>query len=283
MSGLGEFSGGATTIVTERCGSTLIITFGNPRRMNALSPPDVQHLAQTLREFDADDSLAVAVLVGQDERAFCSGADLKWAGENPEAAQEYVARSTGLRGSVFRRAHEALPGELPAEIWKPIIAAVRGYCLGGGLEMALQCDLIVAAQDALFGFPEVIRGWTPAGGGMLLAPRHLPLKIAMEMLLVGDPIDTARAYQVGLVNSVVPDGEDVLEAACRLAERIATNNLEAMRCIKEIAMKGLDRPLDYPASAWELLNSMAHNRIFDPERMQRFQSSFGARKPSKDE
>ncbi len=261
------------SVRSEQLGAVRVITIDKPRRMNALDPNDVRDLAAELHSFNADPESRAAVLTGSGSAAFCAGADLKWAAENPQEAAAHEVRTAETRRSTFRRSHTELAGEMPAEIWKPLIAAVNGYCLGGGLEMALQCDLIFASESATFGFPEVGHGWTPAAGGMFWGPRNLPLKIAMELLLVAEPITAQRAYEVGMVNRVIPSGNDLVGAAVELANRIALYDPAAVQCVKEIAMRGLDQPLDYPPTAWTLLNSDVHNRVLDPNRVSDLRAS----------
>lgn len=231
-----------------------VITISRPQVMNALSPVTVREIAEAVIEFDEAEHLSVCVITGAGDASFCAGADLKWADSHPdewEAAQQNIERALS---SWFRRTHTVLGGDLPAEVWKPLIAAVNGYCLGGGLEMAMQCDLVVASETATFGFPEVVRGWVPGAGGVFFATRNLPLKAAMEMLLTGEPISAHRAYELGLVNRVVPP-ERLMDEALGLAARISANSPLAVQCAKELAMKGLDVPLNYPPHAWQVMES----------------------------
>jgi crotonobetainyl-CoA hydratase len=147
-------------------------------------------------------------------------------------------------------------GLVHREIWKPIIAAVNGYCLGGGLEIAMACDIIIAAESARFGVPEIRNvGAYPGSGGIHRLPRHIPIKVAMRMLLTGEHITAEEALRVGLINQVVPDAQ-LMQEATALADKINENSPIAARVTKEIVARSLDLPLEYPHTegrkAWDL-------------------------------
>ncbi len=230
-----------TYTLYEKRGHIAYITINRPEVLNAINPQTSEELQQIWQDVAADAELWVAIITGAGERAFCAGADIKWMAERgPQGPHERFAFAQHLGGIVR------------TQVWKPIIAAVNGYCLGGGLEIALACDMIVAAEHATFGLPEVRNvGSPPGSGGPLRLPRQIPLKIAMEMLLTGDPLTAQEAYRIGLVNRVVPL-DQVLPTATKLAERICENAPLAVRAAKEIALKGLDLPLEYPDTAWNL-------------------------------
>lgn len=173
--------------------------------------------------FEAEDDAWVAVLTGRGE-VFCAGADLK----------EVAAG----RGDTLRTERGGFAGFVRRELTKPIVAAVDGPALAGGCELALACDLIVASTAARFGLPEVKRSLIAAAGGLFRLPRALPSKIAMEMILTGDPISAARAMQLGLVNELVEAGTAV-DRAVDLAERIATNAPLAVRASRAIARRAI--------------------------------------------
>lgn len=201
---------------------SLIITLNRPHVRNALDGETVRQLAAALRLLDSSPEVFVGILTGVDGN-FCSGMDLKAFadGDLPDIA-----------GPEFG-------GLTRAATVKPLIAAVEGWALAGGMELVLACDLVVAASTARFGLPEVKRGLVPAGGGALRLPRRLPPAIAMEILLTGEPILADRAASFGLVNRVVPEGQ-ALHAAVRLADLIAGNAPMAVQATKAIALRASD-------------------------------------------
>jgi enoyl-CoA hydratase len=201
---------------TERIGSTLLITIDRPQARNAVNAAVAAGLAATLDELEADPTLRAGVLTGA-ENTFSAGMDLKAAlkGESPE-----------IPGRGFG-------GLTEAELSKPLIAAVEGFAMGGGFELALGCDLIVAAEDAKFGLPEVKRGLIAAGGGVIRLPKRIPHHLAMEFLLTGEPVTGRRAGELGLVNRVTPNG-DAAAVALQLAEKLAENAPLALAAVKKI-------------------------------------------------
>src|SRR5215470_14002864 len=178
------------------------VTFNRPEVLNALHPPAHEELARAWDDVVADPEVWVAVLTGAGERAFSAGNDLKW------TTQHGVPRMPkgGFGGLVARD-----------DLWKPLIAAVNGVALGGGLELALACDLIVAADHAQFGFPEPRVGRMALEGGMHRLARAIPLKVAMHMLLTGTRMAATEAHRLGLVSAVVPRA-DLLATARRCAD-----------------------------------------------------------------
>jgi enoyl-CoA hydratase len=201
---------------TERIGSALLITIDRPQARNAVNAAVAAGLAAALDELEATPELRVGVLTGAGG-SFSAGMDLKAAlrGESPEIPG---------RG---------LGGLTEAELTKPVIAAVEGFALGGGFELALGCDLIVAAEDAKFGLPEVKRGLIAAGGGVVRLPQRIPHHLAMEILLTGEPVDGRRAGALGIANRVVPNGE-AAAIALQLAEQIALNAPLALAAVKNV-------------------------------------------------
>ncbi len=225
------------TIRSDRTGHTLVVTIDRPEARNALSLEMGRQLIEVWREFAADDDLRVAVLTGAGDRAFCAGADLKevgawYASMTPEERRHRAETEPGL-GGITRNLD---PG-------KPIIAAVNGACLAGGLELALACDIRIAADTATFGLPEVRWGLMPGAGGTQRLPRAIPESMAMEMLLTGHPIDAATALGVGLVSRVVTPG-DLMDEALGVAARIAANAPLATRAVRAAAHRGRDLPLE---------------------------------------
>jgi enoyl-CoA hydratase len=201
---------------TERVGSALLITIDRPEARNAVNAAVATALSAALDELEATPELRVGVLTGAGG-SFSAGMDLKAAlkGESPVV---------GDRG---------LGGLTEAELSKPLIAAVEGFALGGGFELALACDLVVAAEDAKFGLPEVKRGLIAAAGGVVRLPQRIPHHLAMELLLTGEPIDGRRAGELGLANRVVPNGETAA-VALQLAGQIALNAPLALAAVKAV-------------------------------------------------
>jgi enoyl-CoA hydratase/carnithine racemase len=241
---------GYRDLLVERDGAVLHVTINRAARRNALSPITQNDLVKAWTELNDDPDLRVAVISGAGGKAFSAGADLKWPDEFPEEAEEWEAVRRGSRRAAFG-AFEALSvGDMPYGQWKPIIAAVEGHCLGGGIELAMNCDIIVASRTAQFGQPEIVRGW-PAGSGNYNLPRHIGLKAAMDMLLTGEPITAQRAYDLGLVSRLV-EPDDLLPTARELAQRLASYSADAVPAAKEIVLRGLDVPMRFPPTGLHL-------------------------------
>jgi len=206
-------------VITEVSNGVMTITINRPEAKNAVNRAVAQGIADAVEELDRNDDLRVGILTGANN-TFCSGMDLKAfvSGETP------MIEGKGFGGLV-----EAPPV-------KPMIAAVEGYALAGGCELAICCDLIVAAENAQFGIPEVKRGLAAAAGGLMRLPRQLPPRVAMELALTGDFIDAGRAQSLGLINQVVAAGS-ALEGAHRLAAKIAANGPLAVRCSKQVIVE----------------------------------------------
>ncbi|KRB87056.1 crotonase/enoyl-CoA hydratase family protein [Noviherbaspirillum sp. Root189] len=213
-------------ILSRTEGQVLILTMNRPQARNAVSEALAHAMAAAMRDFDADPSLRVAVLTGAGGN-FCAGMDLKAfaRGERP------MVPGAGFAGIVEKP---------PA---KPLIAAVEGYAVAGGFEIALSCDLLVAGQGARFGLPEVRRGLVAAAGGLMRLPRRLPYHMAMELALTGGVLEAQRAYALGLVNALVEDGQ-ALEAALGLARSIAENAPLALAASKRILSESASWPVD---------------------------------------
>lgn len=202
---------------TESRDGVLLITLDRPQARNAVNLALARELASALDTLDADPGLRLAVLTGAGGN-FCSGMDLK------------AFAATGERPYVGDRGFGGMCERPPA---KPVIAAIEGYALAGGCELALACDLIVAAEDARFGLPEVRRGLVPGSGGMLRLPSRIPYHIAMEAVLTGDMLGAQRMHQLGLVNRLASPG-GALDEAMALARTIAANGPLAVRTAKSI-------------------------------------------------
>jgi enoyl-CoA hydratase len=219
------------SVLVERHGAVVVVTLNRPEQRNALDGETMAGIGRTFTDAIDDDSVAALVLTGAGDKAFCAGMDLKAfaAGGTPSADS-----GPGLE--------VLFGGTYP----KPIVGAANGSAVAGGFELLLACDLVVAADHARFGIPEAKRGLVAAGGGVLQLPRRLPLALALELGLTGDLFDAARAYEVGLVNRVVP-ASDVLPEALRLAEAIAANGPLAVRFTKEHMRAAADGRVDRAA------------------------------------
>ena len=210
----------------EAARGVAVITIDRPRVRNAVDQPTAEAIAAALDELDARDDVRAGILTGAGG-FFSAGMDLKALNAT---GQRPISASRGAFGIV----------EDPPET--PLIAAVEGPALGGGFEIALACDLIVASAEARFGFPEVRRGLVAAAGGLIRLPRRIPSAVALEMVLTGEPIGAERARELGLVSRVVEAGT-ALDAARGLAAAIAANAPLAVRTSKRIAYESADWPL----------------------------------------
>ena len=225
------------TIRTQTDVGVLTITIDRPEARNALDRETSLALCAAWERFRDDAELRVAILTGAGDKAFCAGADIKEIGAfyrsmTPIERRQRGEREPGL-GGITRNLD---PG-------KPIIAAINGPCMGGGLEIAMACDLRICAEHATLGLPEVRRGIIPGAGGTQRLPRLVPLAMAMEMILTGDAIDAPTALSIGLVNRVVPL-ERLMDEARDLAGRIAANAPLAVQAARAAAMRGRHLPLD---------------------------------------
>jgi enoyl-CoA hydratase len=209
----------ADEVLRERRGHVEILTINRPEARNAINRATAIALGDALDACESDDDVWVVVLTGAGDKAFSAGMDLK-----AFAAGEFPITDKGFGGITQR--------DFP----KPLIAAANGAALAGGFEILISCDMVVAAEHAKFGIPEAARGLIAGGGGLIRLPKLIPLAVAYEMALTAEPIDAHRAYELGLVNRVVP-GEKVLDEAVALAERIAKNAPLAVRTSKYVMKK----------------------------------------------
>lgn len=218
-----------TTAVQDGVGT---VTIARPDKLNAVDPAHLTDLRAALSACAADAAVRVIVLTGAGERAFCTGSDLS----ATAAQQAGVAEAFGfdLEQAVERGLYTRLFDLSTLQLRKPLIAAINGFCLGGGLELALQCELRVAADNASFGLPEVAVATLPAGGGVPLLLRAIPRAVAMRMFLSGERIDARRAYEVGLVSDLWPAAQ-LMERTYELARRIAGNGPLAVQMVKMLA------------------------------------------------
>ena len=219
-----------TAVRTEEAGGVLVVTIDRPEVRNAINLAAATGIAEAMERLDSDDALRVGILTGAGG-SFCAGMDLKAfvAGERPDV------EGRGFAGIVERPPR------------KPLIAAVEGWALAGGFEVALSCDLIVASREARFGIPEVKRGLVAAGGGLLRLPRRIPYHLAMELALTGDPVGAERAQALGIVSRLTEPG-GALAGAQELAARIAANGPLALTATKRIVAESGDWT---EAEAWQ--------------------------------
>ncbi|HUZ40446.1 MAG TPA: crotonase/enoyl-CoA hydratase family protein [Acidimicrobiales bacterium] len=229
----------ADEVLRERRGHVEILTINRPEARNAINRATAIALGDALDACESDDDVWVVVLTGAGDKAFSAGMDLK-----AFAAGELPITEKGFGGITQR--------DFP----KPLIAAANGAALAGGFEILISCDMVVAADHAKFGIPEASRGLVAGGGGLIRLPKLIPLAVAYEMALTADPIDANRAYELGLVNRVVP-GAAVLDEAIALAERIAKNAPLAVRTSKDVMKKARELT---EAECWDL-NTQAFGLI----------------------
>jgi len=221
-------------LVRERHGRVELLRLNRERARNAIDGPTSIALGAALDDVAADDTVWAVVLTGTGDKAFSAGMDLK-------------AFVSGQAGDIMSAEH-GFANIARRRFAKPLIAAVNGVALAGGCEIVLSCDLVVAAEHAAFGIPEVKRGLVAAGGGLLRLHQRIPYAIALELALTGDTISAQRAAELGLVNKVVPTGE-VVPAAMALAERICENAPLSVRASKEIMRRSVGLS---EQAAWEM-------------------------------
>lgn len=209
-------------VIVEQRGSTLVVSIDRPERRNAVNRAVSEGIAAAMDRLDSDPALRVGIITGRGV-SFCAGMDLKafLDGERPE-----------IEGRGFGGITERPPQ-------KPLIAAVEGFALAGGCELALACDLIVAAEDAIFGLPEVTRGLVAGSGGLVRLPRRIPPAIALEYALTGERLEAITAHHWGLVNRVTPPG-GALEGALALADRISANGPLATAMTKRLVYESVE-------------------------------------------
>ncbi len=222
------------------------VTLNRPQVMNALHPPLYAELNQAWAEVIDDDQVWVAVLTGAGDRAFSAGSDLKWRVE--DADENELRNPTHATSDVLDNCH------------KPIIAAINGYAVGGGLELALTCDLIVAASTAQLGLPEARRGLLADRGGVFRLSRRLPYHLAMGMILTGRLVGAQEAHTMGLVNEVAAEAEPVMDVAQRWVEQILECGPLAVQAAKQAVTKTMDLSVSQALSQLEDLSAVRRLR-----------------------
>lgn len=224
-------------ILTRRDGKVAIVTLNRPEVHNCIDADAAARLNATFNELERDDAVNVVILTGSGRKSFCSGLDLKLlAQQGPELIPKVIFEDTGWAGIGKR----FFP--------KPLIAAVNGYTLAGGLELALSCDFVVASENAQLGFNEATLGPIADAGGCFRLPRWVPLPLAREMIMRGKPIGARRALEAGLVNHVVPLDE-LMTTALEIANDIAANSAVSMRIMKNLMAETANLP---ESEAWEI-------------------------------
>jgi enoyl-CoA hydratase/carnithine racemase len=217
-------------IKVEKQGHITIVTINRPEVMNAISPPTSAEMDRAFNEFDADPDAWICIITGAGDKAFSAGNDLKYqATHGTEKMREIMKDVKGGFAGITRR----------FDCFKPFIAAVNGLALGGGFEIALACDIIIASENASFGLPEPRVGLIPGAGGVHRLPRQIPFHAAMNMILTSKRITAQEALQLGIVSEVVPLPE-LMPAAMRCAEEILKAAPLCIRACKEAVLKGMN-------------------------------------------
>ena len=252
----------ADEVLRERRGNVEILTINRPEARNAINGAVSRGMSSIMDELTADTDCWVVVITGSGDKAFSAGMDLK-------------AFSSGEGGDIMG-ASGGFGGLTRREFFKPIIAAVNGSALAGGFEIMLSCDLVVAADHATFGIPEAKRGLIAGAGGLVRMPKRLPLAIALELAMTGDPIDAERALALGLVNKVVPSAS-LMDEALALAERIAANAPLAVRYSKKVMKEAAEVSED---EGWKI-NTEAVGVVFSSADAQEGPTAFAEKRPPK--
>jgi len=211
-------------------GSIAIFRINRPEAMGALNIEGMGQLNDALLDFRDDDGLWVGIITGTGDKVFSAGVDIK----------DFLPFVKKTIHKKWQRPMGLMRG---LDLWKPLIAACNGLTLGGGLEISLACDMIIASNNATFGLPEVRVGVCPGGGGTQRLPRTIPVRLAAEMLFTGKAIDAKEAYRIGLVNKVVPQ-DQLMSAAKKMAKTICDAGPLAVRAAKECMVRGLNMSLE---------------------------------------
>jgi enoyl-CoA hydratase/carnithine racemase len=222
---------GSEAVLVEVEDHVALLTLNRPEAMNAMNRDLSRALSAGLDRINQDPEVRVGIITGNG-RAFCAGADLKERAQGGDSGAQWHSVEGYLNGY----------GSTPQPTMKPLIAAINGFALAGGFELALRCDLLIASSNARFGLPEIHHGFFPGGGGPQRLPLAIPRAVAMEMILTGDPIDAATALEHGLVSRVV-EPDELLPTSRRLALRIAEHNPLAVKAVKEVAYSSDDMTL----------------------------------------
>lgn len=224
------------------------ITLNRPEVLNALNVDTLNSLCEALIDARDNDDVRVVILTAAGTKSFCVGADLKSTSVGRSFVESYfLSTDLSVREGLYTRRIDFTD----LKIWKPLIAAINGYCVGGGLELALQCDLRVASETATFGLPEATLGTIPGVGGIQYLLRAVPNAVAMKMLLTGQRIDATYARQIGLISDIWPSDEMLLKTR-ELASQIAANGPLAVQMIKKLAHDSANVPFNEALKLTEL-------------------------------
>ncbi len=248
-----------SSIVLDVSDHVARITIDRPERMNAFDIETHEAFAAAIDQVEADDDIRVAVITGAGERSFCAGRDLKWTAEMSRASEEVQADVERRTAAITRLAFRF-------DITKPLVARVNGVALGGGLELALACDIIIAADHVEMGLPEARRGLIAGAMGIHRLPRQIPHRLAMGYMLTGRHFSAARAAEMGLVNEVVPMADLDTTVDSWVAD-ISRCSPASLRATKRSALEALHLPLAeaaHYASAEELAWSSSPDRVEGP-------------------
>ena len=219
-------------LLYEKRGKVATATINRPESMNAINLDLAHQLMRAWSDFCEDKETSVLIITGSGDKAFCVGADLK----------ERNQRGEDFHVSSFWDSSLKLPMR-HTDCYKPVIAAINGHCLAGGLELALVCDIRIASENSTFGQPEIKWGIFPGMGATQRLPRALPYNLAAEILLTGEPVDANRAFEIGLINRLVPF-QDLMKTATFIADSISDKAPLALRAVKEALLRSYDLPLD---------------------------------------
>jgi len=215
----------------EKDGHIAVVRINRPEAMNCLNQADAEEMGRVWIEFRDDDHMRVAILTGAGDKAFCAGADLG----------DLIPKINSGEFPIS----PTFPGVLKnLKCYKPIIAAINGYCLAGGTEILQGTDIRIAVEEAVFGLPEVQLGLFPYGGSTVRLPRQIPYCWAMEILLTGDSITAEQALKIGFINRIVPSGE-LMPTTMAIADRLNNNGPLALKAIKESVLKSYDIPKEH--------------------------------------
>lgn len=261
----GSSSDEAPGALTDRRGNILVVTINRPDARNAVNAAVSIGVGDALQQAQDDPEIWAVVITGAGDKSFCAGADLK---------------ALSRRENIYHPDHPewGFAGYVQHFIDKPTIAAVNGTALGGGTELALASDLVVATASAKFGLPEVKRGLIAAAGGVFRIVEQLPRKIAMRLLVTGEPITADEALRWGLVNEVIPDGSSVLDAAISLAGLITVNAPLAVQASKRVAVGADDGTITAETTHWERSNRET-TRVFRSEDAREGPLAFAEKRP----
>lgn len=230
--------------IYEKRGRIAYLTLNRPQAMNAMTNQVKRDLSEAWRDYSTDPDVWVAILTGAGGRAFSTGSDIK----------EFTRQEGFGERRIFEEKQALQEGYV--DLWKPVIAAVDGWCVGGGMELMLCCDIRIATAGSRFGLPEPKIGRVARGGGTARLPGQIPYAVAMEMLLTGDPITAGRAYEIGLINQVVPSSEALMPAAETMAERILACSPVSVKLSKEQVLRAYNLPIPAQLSVCRLAPEM---------------------------